>query len=74
MLNIKELEQQGYENNLTEFLKGFTTEELESIKSRIFVDDIVGVRVKILEALITELEYRKSDEALALRNNESKRI
>jgi hypothetical protein len=47
---------------------------LESIKKRIFVDDIVGVRVKILEALITELEYRKSDEALALRNNESKRI
>lgn len=59
MITVKDLERECSNYNLTEFLKKCTTQELEELTKLILCDDIIGIRKKIYDALLTEKEYRK---------------
>lgn len=46
---------------LTEYVKRYTIEQLESIQSYLCCDDLVGIRAIIYEVIRNEYEYRMSD-------------
>ena len=58
MVVLKDLFEQLKNYNITEFLKTVSNEELINCQRAILCDDILGDRIKVLEAINIELEYR----------------
>ncbi len=61
MKNFNELMNAYTNHELTNFLKGCTDEELKTYLIGMSVDDIVGYKVNIVNAIYQEMEYRESD-------------
>ncbi len=55
--------------SLTEFLKGLTDKELVSCINKLYNDDIIGDAALLLDALLTEVQYRQQDQLMANNNS-----
>ena len=58
---IEEVKKQCINNNLTEYLKTCSLDDIKYINNRIIRDDIIGINATIFDAILTELEYRKEE-------------
>lgn len=56
--NLKNALVAAYNYNLTEYLKGLSTNELMEIHMLIIYDDIIGIKINILECINQEISYR----------------
>lgn len=58
MVNIRKLEKEYNKLNLTDYLKQVSLKELYEYLGVLFRDDIIGIREKIFEVILIELQYR----------------
>ena len=56
--NLKNALVAAYNYNLTEYLKGLSTNELMEVHMLIIYDDIIGIKINILECINQEISYR----------------
>ena len=63
-ISINELSVYYSEYTLSEFLKTLSLKELKSAEMNMYLDDIVGDKINILDAIKNEIEYRESDKTL----------
>ena len=56
--NLKNALVAAYNYNLTEYLKGLSTNELMEVHMLIIYDDIIGIKLNILECINQEISYR----------------
>jgi len=56
--NLKNALVAAYNYNLTEYLKGLSINELMEVHMLIIYDDIIGIKINILECINQEISYR----------------
>ena len=67
MLKVTDLEKACVNHNLTELLKLVSDDELVKLHTYVECDDIIGIRINIMDAICTEMELRQMDMAQMLR-------
>lgn len=65
--SVSDLEKICANHGLTDFLKTVSDAELNYFQGIISCDDLLGIRIDILDAILTEKEYRNSDSMLKCR-------
>ena len=58
---IEEVKKQCINNNLTEYLKTCSLDDIKYINNKLLADDIIGINATIFDAILTELEYRSEE-------------
>lgn len=67
MLKVTDLEKACVNHNLTELLKLVSDDELVKLRTYVECDDIIGIRINIMDAICTEMESRQINMAQMLR-------
>lgn len=67
MLKVTDLEKACVNHNLTELLKLVSDDELVKLHTYVECDDIIGIRINIMDAICTEMESRQINMAQMLR-------
>ena len=67
MLKVTDLEKACVNHNLTELLKLVSDDELLKLRTYVECDDIIGIRINIMDAICTEMESRQINMAQMLR-------
>lgn len=67
MLKVTDLEKACVNHNLTELLKLVSDDELLKLRTYVECDDIIGIRINIMDAICTEMESRQINMAQILR-------
>ena len=67
MLKVTDLEKACVNHNLTELLKLVSDDELVKLRTYVECDDIIGIRINIVDAICTEMESRQINMAQMLR-------
>ena len=67
MLKVTDLEKACVNHNLTELLKLVSDDELLKLRTYVECDDIIGIRINIMDAICTEMESRQIDMTQMLR-------
>ena len=61
MLSVRDLDKAFMSGNLSELLKLVSDEELYQLRGCVEADDILGIRINIMDLIITEMESRNID-------------
>lgn len=61
MLSASDLDKAFMNGNLSELLKLVSDEELYQLRGLVECDDILGIRINIMDLIITEIESRNID-------------
>lgn len=61
MLSVRDLDKAYNNGNLCELLILVSDEELVNLRACVECDDILGIRINIMDAICTEMESRNID-------------